>query len=66
MRQKREIAEVLGVEGDTVRVVSKDVGGNFGTRNRLYVEFPLVGWASLARLGAQSNGPVTGARLIFK
>ncbi len=46
VRQKREIAEVLGVEGDTVRVVSKDVGGNFGTRNRLYVEFPLVGWAS--------------------
>ena len=26
--------------------VSKDVGGNFGTRNRLYVEFPLVGWIS--------------------
>lgn len=46
VRQKREIAEVLGVDADDVRVVSKDVGGNFGTRNRLYVEFPLVGWIS--------------------
>ena len=46
VRQKREIAEVLGTEADNVRVISKDVGGNFGTRNRLYVEFPLVGWAS--------------------
>jgi len=46
VRQKREIAEVLGVDAESVRVVSKDVGGNFGTRNRLYVEFPLVGWAS--------------------
>jgi len=46
VRQKREIAEVLGVGAGQVRVVSKDVGGNFGTRNRLYVEFPLVGWVS--------------------
>jgi aerobic carbon-monoxide dehydrogenase large subunit len=46
VRQKREIAEVLGVDAEQVRVVSKDVGGNFGTRNRLYVEFPLVGWVS--------------------
>ncbi|RZO37210.1 MAG: xanthine dehydrogenase family protein molybdopterin-binding subunit [Rhodospirillaceae bacterium] len=46
VRQKREIAEVLGVDADDVRIISKDVGGNFGTRNRLYVEFPLVGWAS--------------------
>lgn len=46
VRQKREIAEVLGVNADQVRVISKDVGGNFGTRNRLYIEFPLVGWVS--------------------
>ena len=39
VRQKREIAEVLGVDADDVRIISKDVGGNFGTRNRLYVEF---------------------------
>ena len=46
VRQKREIAEVLGIDAERVRVISKDVGGNFGTRNRLYVEFPLVAWAS--------------------
>ena len=50
VRQKREIASVLGVAPEDVRVISKDVGGNFGTRNRLYVEFPLVAWAS-RRLG---------------
>jgi hypothetical protein len=29
-----------------VRVLSYDVGGNFGTRNRAYVEFGLVLWAA--------------------
>ena len=38
VRQKIELAVVLGVPPDKVRVVSRDVGGNFGTRNRLYVE----------------------------
>ena len=46
VRQKREIAAVLGVEAADIRVVAFDVGGNFGTRNRVYVEFPLVAWAS--------------------
>ncbi len=46
VRQKREIADVLGVAPDKVRVLSCDVGGNFGTRNRLYVEFGLVAWAA--------------------
>ncbi len=46
VRQKRELAEVLGVDPETVRVLSFDVGGNFGTRNRVYVEFGLVLWAS--------------------
>ena len=50
VRQKREIAAVLGVEPDRVRIHAYDVGGNFGTRNRCYVEFPLVAWAS-RRLG---------------
>src|SRR6202043_3768118 len=50
VRQKTELAEVLGVPPDRVRVVSLDVGGNFGTRNRLYVESGLVLWAS-RRLG---------------
>ena len=31
---------------ERIRVLSYDVGGNFGTRNRVYVEFGLVLWAS--------------------
>ena len=50
VRQKRELAAVLGVEEGAVRVVSRDVGGNFGTRNNFYVEFALVVWAA-RRLG---------------
>ncbi|HEX4326775.1 MAG TPA: xanthine dehydrogenase family protein molybdopterin-binding subunit [Burkholderiales bacterium] len=46
VRQKREVADVLGVEPNKVRVLSYDVGGNFGTRNRLYVESGLVLWAA--------------------
>jgi len=46
VRQKRELAEVLGEPPESLRVLSFDVGGNFGTRNRAYVEFGLVLWAS--------------------
>ncbi|OSQ35231.1 carbon monoxide dehydrogenase [Thalassospira mesophila] len=46
VRQKGELSKVLGVEADRVRVLSFDVGGNFGARNRVYVEFGLVLWAS--------------------
>jgi carbon-monoxide dehydrogenase large subunit len=46
VRQKSELAEVVGVKPDMVRVLSFDVGGNFGTRNRAFVEFGLVLWAS--------------------
>ncbi len=46
VRQKRELAAVLGVDPERVHVVSRDVGGNFGTRNRLYVESGLVLWAA--------------------
>ena len=34
VRQKRELADVLGIPPENVRVLSYDVGGNFGTRNR--------------------------------
>ena len=37
---------VLGIKPDDLRVLSYDVGGNFGTRNRVFVEFGLVLWAS--------------------
>lgn len=46
VRQKRELAEVLGIDASRVRVLSLDVGGNFGARNRVYVEFALVLWAA--------------------
>lgn len=42
-----ELAAVLGVTQDQVRVVApRDVGGNFGTRNATYPEFALVAWAA--------------------
>jgi carbon-monoxide dehydrogenase large subunit len=50
VRQKREIATVLCVEPDAIRVIAYDIGGNFGTRNRVYVEFGLAAWAA-KRLG---------------
>jgi aerobic carbon-monoxide dehydrogenase large subunit len=46
VRQKNELAGVLGVPPERVRVTSGDVGGNFGTRNAFYPEFALVAWAS--------------------
>jgi carbon-monoxide dehydrogenase large subunit len=46
VRQRSEIAEVLGIPREKLRVLSLDVGGNFGARNRVYVEFGLVLWAS--------------------
>ena len=46
VKHKQELADVLGVPHDKVRVLSFDVGGNFGARNRPYVEFGLVMWAS--------------------
>jgi carbon-monoxide dehydrogenase large subunit len=46
VRQKREIADVLNIDPETLRVLSLDIGGNFGTRNRVYVEYGLALWAS--------------------
>jgi carbon-monoxide dehydrogenase large subunit len=37
---------VFDVPPDKLRVLSYDVGGNFGTRNRTFVEFALVLWAA--------------------
>ena len=50
VRQKHELATILGVADAAVRVVSGDVGGNFGTRNGFYPEFALLAWAA-RRLG---------------
>src|SRR6476469_6199220 len=46
VRQKRELSAVLGIAPEQLRVLSYDVGGNFGTRNRAFVEFGLVLWAA--------------------
>ena len=46
VRQKHELATVFGIAPENLRVLSYDVGGNFGTRNRVFVEFGLVLWAA--------------------
>jgi carbon-monoxide dehydrogenase large subunit len=46
IRQRDDIAGALGVAKDAVRVISGDVGGNFGIRNNTCPEFPLVAWAA--------------------
>jgi carbon-monoxide dehydrogenase large subunit len=45
-RTKMDLAIMLGVAEDAVRVITRDVGGHFGTRGMLYGEFALVVWAS--------------------
>ena len=46
VRPKMDLAHMLGLEPALVRVIAKDVGGNFGTRNNSYPEFALVAWAA--------------------
>ncbi len=46
VRQKKELSQILGVPFEAVRVVAKDIGGNFGTRNSFFPEFALVVWGS--------------------
>jgi carbon-monoxide dehydrogenase large subunit len=46
VRQKRELAHILGIDEAKVRVVAREVGGNFGTRNAFYPEFAVIAWAS--------------------
>ena len=46
VRQKSELAAILGVPVEAVRVIARDIGGNFGTRNSFFPEFALVAWGS--------------------
>ena len=57
VRQRDDIAAVLSVPAAAVRVVSGDVGGNFGIRNNTYPELTLVAWAARR---ARSNGSASG------
>src|SRR5271167_371800 len=41
-----DLAQVLGVTSEQVRVLCHDMGGNFGTRNLFYPEYALLAWAS--------------------
>jgi carbon-monoxide dehydrogenase large subunit len=45
-RTKMDLVLMLGVAEDCVRVITRDVGGHFGTRGMLYGEFALVLWAA--------------------
>jgi aerobic carbon-monoxide dehydrogenase large subunit len=46
VRLKADLATMLGVPAENVRVLMQDVGGNFGTRGMIYPEFALVAWAA--------------------
>ena len=41
-----DLAQVLGVPPEQVRVLCRDMGGNFGTRNLFYPEYALLAWAA--------------------
>jgi carbon-monoxide dehydrogenase large subunit len=46
IRFRNELATTFGIENDHLRVISRDVGGGYGTRNHTYPEFALVLWAA--------------------
>jgi carbon-monoxide dehydrogenase large subunit len=46
VRIKSDLAGTLGVPESAVRVVAREVGGNYGTRNAFYPEFALIAWAA--------------------
>ena len=50
VRLKNDLATMLDVPPRNVRVLMRDIGGNFGTRGMIYPEFALVAWAA-RRLG---------------
>jgi len=46
VRQRLQFAAVLRIAPERMRLVSCDIGGSFGARNRPYVEFGLILWAA--------------------
>src|SRR6202012_3207027 len=46
VRPRHDMAVVLGVPDENVRMVMHDVGGNFGPRGASNPEFALVAWAA--------------------
>ena len=45
-RSRGDVAVALGVPPASVRVIAREVGGSYGTRNPCYPEYPLVAWAA--------------------
>ena len=45
-RHRADLAAVLGVPESAVRVVTRELGGNYGTRNNFYPEYALAAWAA--------------------
>jgi carbon-monoxide dehydrogenase large subunit len=46
IRFRNELSATFGVDQANMRIVSRDVGGGYGTRNHTYPEFALVLWAA--------------------
>ena len=62
MRQKNELVPCSASRRIGSACLSYDVGGNFGTRNRVFVEFGLVLWAARqARPAGQIHGDALGS-----
>jgi aerobic carbon-monoxide dehydrogenase large subunit len=45
-KARLDLAQVLAVAAEQVRVLCHDMGGNFGTRNLFYPEYAVLAWAS--------------------
>ena len=50
VRLKSDLATILDLPPEKIRVLMADIGGNFGTRGMIYPEFASVAWAA-RRLG---------------
>ncbi|MGA8692889.1 MAG: xanthine dehydrogenase family protein molybdopterin-binding subunit [Xanthobacteraceae bacterium] len=46
VRLKNDLATILDMAPENVRVLMGDIGGNFGTRGMIYPEFASVAWAA--------------------
>ncbi len=46
VRLKTDLAVILDLPAEKVRVLMADIGGNFGTRGMIYPEFAAVAWAA--------------------
>ncbi|MGX9393886.1 xanthine dehydrogenase family protein molybdopterin-binding subunit (plasmid) [Nitrobacteraceae bacterium UC4446_H13] len=46
-RPRGDLMHMLNLSNEQVRVVARDVGGNFGTKNYTFPEFALSAWAAM-------------------